>query len=289
MIRSLKFALLLFALLLALPAARAATTCTSVGSPTLSAYYVEQSTTKVQGVVTVRCTRTGTGGGNPPNITYSIWPDDGDYANSGTNRARAMFLWVIPVYLRYDLFRDASCGAGAAWTSQAPINGAMTWAGSATGTQEQQHTFWLCMTPQNVSLDGTYTDQVQLNLRWNSNNTGTISSPMNVNITAPASCSIERRPGEIRLDYTAFGPEASGTTTFQTRCTSGMPYDVTTEPAAGVISGVRYFVTVQQPNGTGTGAPATHTIRATAPAGQAGQCGTGTCTGRQTHQLVITY
>ena len=67
--------------------------------------------------------------------------------------------------------------------------------------------------------------------------------------------------------------------------------------AGGVASGVNYGLNVNtsasggsNPLGSvGTGTVQTFFINGSAPAGQAGSCGTGSCVTSQSHSLVITF
>ena len=280
-----KKALAALLLLAALPSVHAAINCT-VGAPALNLFYQEQTTARVQMTLTVNCTRTSTNG--PSAVNYTITPDNGDYPTGTTNRARRVFLFFFPFYLSYDLYTNSSCAT--MWSGTAPITGSLDWPSNGTGTLSQTHSFWACMPAQNVQIDGTYDDNVQFTMQYNNQGQKTVYGSMDVNIIAPASCVITTPPGNIVLNYTAFSPTAVvADSTVGMRCTASMPYTLEILPPNDVLAGVRYSVVPLPASGTGTGNPVNHTIRATAPAGQPGECAAGTCSQTRTHELRITY
>jgi spore coat protein U-like protein len=270
-------------LLFALPAVQAAITC-NVGAPAITIFYQAQTTAKLQGTLTVSCTRTN----GSKSVDYTITPDDGNYPANGFNRARRPIFWIFASYVSYDLYTDSTCTTP--WNAAAPITGTLSWPGNTTGVATQTHTFWACILPQNVLLDGVHTDSVQMTMSYKNQGTQYAYGDLGVNIITPATCDITQPAGNINLDYTAFSPApVSNSTTVGLRCTATMPYTLEILPPNGVLAGVRYDVTVLPASGSGTGNVVTHTITATAPAGQPGQCATGTCSQTQTHELRITY
>lgn len=267
-------------LVLVLPAAQAAITCTSISSPGGSLNYVNASTTgSVQSYFTVSCTRSATT--DPMSITYDVLADNGGNPQGQANRAA-----LAGAFVRYDVYTSATCAT--LWKSNKAISDTITWTGNTTGTVTKQTPFWICTpTAQTVTTSGLFTDAVTMTLTYNNNVTRTGTIP--VSIFAPASCSFTTFPADISLTYAAFGPLVSQSSTFSVTCNSGMPYTIATDVAEGVLTGVRYLLGLSATTTNGTGVAQTHSITATIPAGQAGTCGTGTCAGTSTHTLTITY
>lgn len=268
------------ALLLLPPAAQAAITCTSISSPGVSINYVSGTTTSVQTFFTVSCTRSSSS--DPASIGYDVTADNGTNPTGQNNRAT-----LAGATLRYDVFTSASCGS--TWKGNRKISDTITWSGGATGTITRQTSFWACMvTAQTPTSAGAYTDSIGLTLSYGNNNP-TVSGTVPVTIYAPALCTMVTPAGNLTLNYTAFGAQTSQSTSFAVTCTSGMPYTIATDVAEGVLTGVRYLLTVSSPTANGTGAPQSHSITATVPGGQAGTCPTGSCSATRAHTLTITY
>lgn len=264
--------------LFVLPGAHAAITCTSITSPGVSIAFVNNTTASVQTYFTVSCTRGSTS--DPSSVTYSVQADNGNNPVGVNNRAS-----LGTSLLRYDVFTNASCSS--AWKGNSAISDTITWAGGATGTITKQTYFWGCVTnAQTAGASGTYTDTVGMTLSYNNM---TLSGSIGVRLFAPALCTLTTPPPNLVLPYVAFGPVVTRTVNFAVRCTTDMPYTMTTDVAEGVLTGLRYTLGVNTPSATGTGAPQTYGITATIPAGQAGQCATGSCTGTRTHTLTISY
>ena len=120
-----------------------------------------------------------------------------------------------------------------------------------------------------------------------------------VNITAPASCSVSAEPGNLTFSYEAFGPANFQFTSFNAKCTNGLPYTMDVSPAAGVVCGLRYVLGLADVagsasnlgpttlgrvgNSTGT---SSHVINGAMVANQAGLQGAIVT---QAHTLTITY
>lgn len=266
-----------FVLLLALPAARAAITCTTITSPGVTIYYASNTTTSVQTYFTVSCTRTSTS--DPTSVSYSIFADNGDNASGQNNRAR-----LGTATLRYDVYTN-TCST--LWKSFRAITDTITWPAGATGTITNQTSYWGCITTAQVpTAAGSYTDTLGFTLLYSG---GIVTGSAPITIYAPALCTMVTPAGNIALSYTAFGPQRSGSTSFSVTCTNGMPYTLSTDVSEGVLTGLRYLLTLSTTSSNGTGAPQTHSVTATIPAGQAGTCAAGSCNASQTHTLTITY
>lgn len=272
------FALVLLALL---PAARAAITCTSISSPGVSIYYVNNTTTSVQTFFTVSCTRSSPS--DPGSVSYNVTADNGLYFSGQNNNAA-----LGGAFLRYDLYTSAACST--TWKGRRAISDTIVWTGGATGTVTKQTSFWACiLTAQTAINAGTYTDTVRLTLAYGSNNTPTVSGTVPISIQAPALCTMATPAGNLTLNYTAFGAQVSQSTSFAVTCTNGMPYTIATDATSGVLTGLRYQLTLSSNSANGTGVPQSYSITATVPGGQAGTCPTANCSATRAHVLTITY
>jgi spore coat protein U-like protein len=277
--RWLQLALLAWALL-AGSAAHAAITCTSITSPGASFNYVNNTTMTAQTFFTVSCTRTSTG--DPVSISYDVTANNGTSPSGQNNRATHSG----GAQLRYDFFVNSSCGTS--WKGTRKISDVIDWGSSATtGTITKQTSYWACITTsQTAAASGLYADTVSLTLTYG---VTTVLGAAPVAIYAPASCTLTSFAGNLVLNYTAFSALMSRTTTVGFTCTIGMPYTVATDVQEAVLAGVRYQLSITDPSSTGTGSNFTHTITATVPGGQAGACGTGSCTGTRVHTVTVTY
>jgi spore coat protein U-like protein len=265
--------------MLLLPAAQAAITCTSVTAPSVAISYTSNTTTSLQSYFTVSCTRTSTS--DASSVSYDVIADNGLNPMGLNNRAS-----LGTAVLRYDVYTNASCGTQ--WKSNKAISDTITWSGSSTGTITKQTSYWTCITTaQTPTASGTYTDTIGLTLTYGNN--VNVYGSVGVSIYAPALCTMTTPAGDLFLNYAAFGPQVSQSTTFSVTCTNGMPYTISTDVTEGVLTGLRYLLSLSSTSTNGTGAAQSHSITATLPAGQAGTCPSGTCTATGTHTLTITY
>jgi spore coat protein U-like protein len=271
--------LLAIAMLLATPFAQAAITCT-IASPGVSLNYVNNTTTNVQTFFSVSCTRTSTS--DPGNVNYDVLADNGGNPNGQNNRAV-----LGGTFLRYDVFTSSACNT--TWKGNRKISDSISWSNNATGTITKQTSFWGCIiTAQTVTNSGTYTDTVGVQMTYGANSTVT-TGIVPVAIFAPALCTMTTPPSNLQLTYAAFGALVSKNTTFAVTCTNGMPYTITTDVPEGVITGLRYLLSLSAIAATGSGAAQSYTVTATIPGGQAGSCATGVCNATNTHTLTISY
>ncbi|MEJ8838767.1 spore coat protein U domain-containing protein [Ramlibacter sp. AN1133] len=269
----------LLALLVLPGAARAAITCTSLASPGVSINYQPNTLATLQAVFAVTCTRNT---GDPTSVSYSVKADNGGNPSGVNNKATHASGSTI----RYDFFTASTCGTQ--WKGGMTVSDTITWPAGATGPITKQTSFWACIvSAQAAPSSGVYADSVGLTLTYGGNQTlpGTVA----VNIYAPALCTVTSPPGNISLSYAAFGAQVAGSTTIGVNCTSGMPYTLGTDVPEGVLNGLRYVLSLSATAPNGIGAPQTHTVTATIPAGQAGTCPSGSCNATRTHTLTITY
>lgn len=137
----------------------------------------------------------------------------------------------------------------------------------------------------------------------------TATGNFNVTINLTSACQISTPPGNITLNYTAFGPAADEYSPFAVHCTDGLPYTLSlgnSAAYAGTLVGVNYELsllsglsgTTEVASGTtATSSPITagataadYRVRASIAGGQGGSCGTGTCSATSAnHTLTISY
>lgn len=278
---ALKLLLVLLALGLGPISARATITCSSVTSSGFTWYYVNGTTVGVQLSYTLTCNRSSTS--DPTSLAYSNNVNNGlhnDNAQLGGNNADR---------LAYNLYLG-SC-AGNLWKNKQPTNidGTITWGASQTGTGTDTQYFWACInTGQTATASGWYTDTVSMNVKAPGGLN--VSGSIPINIFAPSTCTVTSAPGTIAIDYTSFSTiSKSGSTSFQTTCTSGMPFTMDVSPASGTLNGVDYTVAPSATASTGTGSVQNFSITATAISGQSGTCTASTCSQSQVTTLTITY
>jgi len=249
-----------------------------------------------QGAVSATCTRTSSG----DTTALSLAVSDGLYKSGPTNYAE-LLSGGIKYDISYDFFMDSACST--TWSNKVKSSITATISNPSLNVPvTTTFPYWACKPSiQAVSTypTGLYTDRVDLTLSANKNNVAT--SSINVNVYAPAVCSISNGPGQVTFSYSAFSPAAVfAGTSFRANCTNYLPYTMTLSPVSGVVGGLRYTLGLSlatagtagntgptslstQGNATGT---ATHYINGSMQANQAGQSGTIV---PQTHTLTITY
>jgi spore coat protein U-like protein len=262
---------------LAAGASQAAITC-SVSSAGFSSGYSPAAPAQdvTQTFFTVTCTRGAAA--DPASVSYNVFANNGSYASGNQNRAARG-----TARINYDLYRDAGCATP--WQGFTAIAGTINFPG--TGTVSQQGNYWGCIPAGQGVAAGTYTDTVTLSLLYSGFTLATGTAP--VSILTPATCTISTPPGNIVFDYTAFGGAISPGTTFRVTCTNSLPYTMALDATTGTVVGLNYSLALSAAASTGTGAPQLHSITGNMAAGQAGTCGTGTCTGSQARAITITY
>lgn len=137
----------------------------------------------------------------------------------------------------------------------------------------------------------------------------TTTSDFTVTINLTSACQISAPPANITLNYTAFGPATNEDSAFAVRCTNSLPYTLSlgnSAAYAGTLVGVNYELsllsglsgstevasatTTTSSSITAGPAAADYRVRASIAGGQAGTCGSGTCTATSaSHTLTISY
>ena len=268
------------ALLLSANAAQAAISCT-ISSPGFIVGYTSGGAQVItQSSYSISCTRGLTT--DLTTTTYSVQANNGvnpvgqnNQAASGAN------------LLRYDTYIDSGCVTQWKGNTTIPSSaGTITMSGLTSTTVTQN--FWGCIAAGLAPVAGTYTDTVTITPTYSAGVMGGTNT-FPVSIITPATCTIATIPN-ITLAYTAFnGIAATATTSAPVTCSNNLPYTMAVSPTSGVSAGINYSLSLPA-TGTGNGFSQSIIITATAPAGQAGTCATGTCTGNaQPHTLTVTY
>jgi hypothetical protein len=107
--------------------------------------------------------------------------------------------------------------------------------------QQVTFTFFGCIrTAQALAgyPSGMFTDTAAIRIR--DNNTIVVASTMNVQVFAPALCTITNGPANIVFQYTAFGAADVRASSFNANCTNNLSYTVSVDPPLGVVGGLRY-------------------------------------------------
>ncbi|MEI7785341.1 MAG: spore coat protein U domain-containing protein [Betaproteobacteria bacterium] len=277
--------------------AQAAITCTIAPPAAVNFAYVSTTNNTSpanlqQGSVSVTCTRTSA---SDP-TTLDLKASNGLYKSGSLN-----YVQLNSSKISYDVFANSACTD--AWSSKSSSAISLTLTNLALRTPvTSTFNYWACKPiAQNVSSfpSGTYTDRVDITLITGSTTLAT--SSININLYAPAACSISNGPSNLSFSYAAFSPSAAfAGTSFRANCTNYLPYTMTLDQLSGVVGGLRYTLGLSltspgtasnigtnslstQGNVTGT---ATHYINGLMAAGQAGQSGTIV---PQPHLLTITY
>ena len=131
-----------------------------------------------------------------------------------------------------------------------------------------------------------------------------VSGGFNVVVNLTSACEITTPSiSALTLNYTSFQTtDATGTTNFDVRCTTSLPYTISLGSAsgtdnagfgaqtAGANTSLNYSLAVDGSGRTGTGLTAiTHTITGTVANGQSGTCATATCSDTLAKTVFINY
>jgi spore coat protein U-like protein len=277
---------ILLAIALALPAAwaQAAITCSTITSGGWSTAYVPSTaaTNITQSTFTITCQRNV--GTDPTTLNFIVSVDNGLHfqgqQNRGANGANL---------IAYENYQDSGCTNIWKASGGQRISGNMNLSGLVPTSTTVS--YWGCVPGSQTGLPaGTYTDTVGMTARNAVGGATLVTGSFNVSIFTPAVCNITQAPGTVAFTYAAFRvTAATASTTFGVTCTSLLPYAIALDAPSGVVAGLQYLVSLSGTSSTGTGAQQSYTVNGTMPAGQAGTCATGSCSGTDTRTLTITY
>ncbi len=286
--------------------AYATITCTQLAATEINFAFVSgTNSTSANNVmsnsITVSCARSAAG--DPTTLTLDA--DNGTHNATGNQNNTQLGTNNI----RYDLFRNAACTQP--WRFQtAGVRLSATFLGTALNVPEiLTFNYWGCI-PGQVSVNsfpaGLYTDTVNTKLYAGAATgsplvSGTSASTVQINIYAPAKCSITglAAANTIVFNYTAFGAADFKFATFNANCTNLLPYSMSLNATSGVVGGLKYQLGLSNAPGSAsavgsaslasTGGPLgtkVHYINAVMDAGQAGTSGAVV---PQSHTLTISY
>jgi spore coat protein U-like protein len=281
--RSLAKLIFFFATVIAVIPSYAAVSCSVTVTPISTVYDPTVATENIStGTVTVSCTRAIS---DPNTFAYSVTADNGLQPNGSTNRVQ-----LAANRYNYELYRTTPYTNGNRWQLQNAnrITGTINFGAGLAATNTAP--FDLRIPPlQTIAPAGTYTDTVSVTLR-NSGGTTINATAFGVSVITSNSCQLSTPPGSLNFSYTSFqGSPVSQNTTFQARCTSGLPYTVALDATSGNLLGLNYSLSVSPTGRTGSGVEQSFTITGTIAAGQGGTCALASCNGSESRTLTVTY
>ncbi len=227
---------------------------------------------------TISCTRTDLIN-DANSVAYSLPGHNGLNATGQTNQA------ILVSLIKYDLYKDAA--ASLDWQPNRTFSGTISF---GTGTSATLTIPYYARIPagQTTVPAGIYADTVTMTLTY-----GTVTAPaatFSVQINTNAVCQISTLPGNVVFTYTSFQTAAAlASTTFATRCTTGVTYTMSLDASSGTLLGLDYSLSLSATAGIGNGLPQTYSINGTVAANQAGSCATATCSLTAVRTLTITY
>ncbi len=285
----------------------AAITCTAASASNSNFAYVASTNNASPGQsgannvvinnVSFSCTRTTT---TPNTVAFGV---TNGLFNAGGNRAR--LAGTPNRHVSYNTFKDAGCTAP---LDDGNTGGRITT--TLTGPLNMPELvnlqFFTCVIAAQALTSfpaGVYVDTANMNIRYTGGTAIDHTTPLSVNINAPAICGISGLPATntINFSYTAFQNFAAFQfASFNANCTDLLPYSMAVSPISGVVGGLNYQLglsTVSQGNAGSLGPTSlsdiggslgtkVHFINAAMQSGQAGQVGAPLSSA---HTLTITY
>jgi spore coat protein U-like protein len=253
----------------------------SVSSPGIFTATALTTRIAVQSSAMIECTKDAA---DPATMNYTLGANNGQNPQGQNNRAT---LGTNTIF--YDLYKDGNCASNWKSTGGNTFSGSLTFQSTTSGSWDL--TYWVCIPAASpLPPAGTYTDTVTTTLSYGPNPQLSAGNTFPVNIATPWNCALSSPPGEVAFgSYVAFGGALATSTSFGVTCSNYLPYTMSLSAAGGSIAGLNYTLWLSATSATGSGVPQTYVINGDMAAGQAGTCGTGTCSGSQSHTLTITY
>lgn len=289
-------ALAVCALLFTNPLAQAAYSCT-VSATSAGLIYQTPTPNDQTGTATLTCTRALV---DANTLTYRLKASDG-LNESGTNPIRRVRLGSTSNYLFYSLRRSATCNNNTNWhapdTGTTDVEtGTLSFGAGLTATTTLTYCIRVRVGAGGNAASptaGVYTDTFEIFAQYPNSNAGAISPSASVAMSVGVNnqCVFNTYPGNLSFTYTAFTTTAqTASTSLMLRCSQSLPWSVAVSPSPATLLGLRYTVTPSPASGTGNGNTGQSiTLTGNMQTGQAGTCASATCTGSQSHSVIITY
>lgn len=281
--------LALATLLAALPASAAVSCSITVTEVTVS--YLYFATVTGQGTLSIACTR------NPsvdPRRQF-IW-----IGMNQTTAGRPATQEAGTATVTYEIFHGSTTSG--TWTDTGSVSSTSTNDGAV---QEQldfgaagsavtaSYTFYYSIAWLQFKPAGVYVDSLPITMRLNNANGNVITtSSLTMRISIPKSCRFSTPPTGIDVSYPAFSPTpVTATSNFAITCTLGTTYTIALDQARSVVPVVNlaYGLSLATTSASGTAVAQPYTVNVSVDAGQAGSCGTTTCSGTDVRTLTVTY
>ena len=278
------FSLLAFALVALSGDAQAAYSCAVTATSVSVVYSPTVATDNITtGTWTVSCTRLGT---DSATLNYSIAATNGLQPAGGSNRVRR---GATADYYNYEIYRLTPYINANRWQGNSRFTGTLLFGASLSASVSGVFDLRVPGS-QTVVTAGTYTDTVTMTLRDTGTGTTLNTGTFNVNVITTNSCQITTAPGNMSFVYTSFqAATVNANTTFDARCTTGLPYTMALDVTSGTLLGLNYLLSLPVASATGNGIVQTFTINGSIAGAQAGTCAAATCAGSQTRTLTISY
>ncbi len=269
----------------------AAITCSVAVTPISTVYSPTITPENIStGSYTVTCTRAA---GDSATLSYDLAASNGLHQSSGAiNRVQ---LGASTDRYNYELYRVAIFTNPNRWqlANSLRFAGSLNFGTGFIATSGAQPFFLRIPPLQTVRPAGTYTDSVIATLRQDASSIVLATTNFGITVVTDNTCEISTAPGAVNFSYASFqAAAATASTTFSTRCTTGLPYSVAIDPrpASPLPLGLAYSLSLT-PAGpaTGNGLPQLFTITGSMPANQSGNCTTATCTSTEPRTITVTY
>lgn len=264
--------------------------CSISSSPaTLSGAYDAASNLDMQGSFVVNCTRAKNDSKN-----QTLW--------IGLNQSAGQTMAKAPPYadtLAYGIYTDV--GRTTRWTQG--VGGGMSLPlsfGNSTAATATAPVYMRANSGQTDKAAGTYSDTLNVTLNLNDSLGQNLSSTtLTTEAAVGKSCVVDFAPLTYSVNYQAFRSTAlvDSSQSVAVTCSKGTQVNLTLDQVSGVILPVELkytltFAAMSQTAGGTSSSSATAQnfgLTLTLPAGQAGACGTATCSGSDTRQITVTY
>lgn len=265
--------------------------CTiSASPPTVTGTYDPAANLDVQGSFTMNCTRAKS---DSKNQTFWI----------GLNQTTSQTMAKAAPYadtVAYGIYSDVN--RTTLWTGGATGGVTVPFAfGTATAASATQAFYMRANAGQTDKAAGTYTNTLNVTLNvTNSTGQNLGSTTLTTQATVAKTCSVNAAAISYSVSYQAFRASAlvDSSQSVGVSCSKGTQVNLSLDKTTGVVLPIQLVYQLGfSPSSAGAtsgtsssnAAPLSFGLILKVPAGQAGACGTGTCTGSDTRQIMITY